>query len=52
MKLDMKWHEVVCDRTGLPREKKFCPKNWKNGPKMGQKQSFLKILKNLVTDFH
>ena len=31
-------------------EKIFCyPKNWKNGPKMGQKQGFLNLLKKFCT---
>ena len=30
----------------------FCPPNWGNGPKMGQKQGFLNLLKNLAIDFH
>ena len=33
-------------------EKHFCSQNWENGPKMGQKQSFLNFLKNLVTNFY
>ena len=32
--------------------KKFCPQNWENGPKIGQKQGFLNLLKNLVIDFY
>ena len=30
----------------------FCPINWGNGPKMGQKQDFFNLLKNLVNDFY
>ena len=33
-------------------EKKFLPQNWENGPKMGQKQDFLNLLKNLVINFY
>ena len=47
---EVAWSCVWQNRTF--QKKKFCPKNWENGPKMVQKQSFLKILKNLVTDFH
>ena len=28
-------HEVVRDRAGFSGEKKFCPRNWENGPKTG-----------------
>ena len=31
--------------------KKF-PEDWENGPKMGQKQSFLNLLKKLVINFY
>ena len=30
----------------------FCLQNWENGPKMGQKQGSLNILKNLVINFY
>ena len=33
------------------QEKNFCHQNWKNGPKMGQKQGFLNLLKYLVISF-
>ena len=33
-------------------EKSFCPKNWENSPKIGQKHGFLNILKNLVISFY
>ena len=33
-------------------KKIFCPKNWENGPKMGQKQGFLNILKNFDINFY
>ena len=33
-------------------EKNFLPQNWENGPKMGQKQDFLNLLKNLVINFY
>ena len=33
-------------------EKFFWPKCWENGPKMGQKQGFLKLLKDLVIKFY
>ena len=33
-------------------EKNFFLKNWENGPKMGQKQGLLNILKNFVIDFY
>ena len=33
-------------------EKFFCSKNWKNGPKMGQKHGFLNILRNFVITFY
>ena len=29
----------------------FCPENWENQPKMGQKQGFLNLLENLVIKF-
>ena len=34
------------------QKKMFCHKNWENGPKMGQKQGFLDILKNFVVNFY
>ena len=40
------WHgarnqyEVVCDGAGFSGKKKFCLKNWENGPKKGQKRFF------------
>ena len=30
----------------------FCPKNWENGPKMDQKQSFFNLLENLFINFY
>ena len=42
-------YEVVCDSRIF--EKKNCPENWENVPKMDQKQSFLILLKNLVINF-
>ena len=30
----------------------FCPKIWENGPKMDQKEGFLKLLKDLVINFY
>ena len=39
MKLDMKWHEVVCDRTGLSR-KKILPKKLGKWTKNGSKTEF------------
>ena len=33
-------------------EKRFCPQNWKNGPKMGQERVFLNLLKNCVNNFY
>ena len=33
------------------QEKLFCPQNGANGPKLDQKQSFLKLLENLVINF-
>ena len=33
-------------------EKKILPKNWENGPKMGQKQGFFNLLENLVITFY
>ena len=33
-------------------EKFFCPKILENGPEMGQKQSFLILLKDLVFNFY
>ena len=32
-------------------KKIICPENWENGPKMGQKQDLLNLLKNLVINF-
>ena len=34
------------------RENSFCPPNWENGPKIGQKQGFLNLLENLVINFY
>ena len=52
------WHDArrpyedVRDRAGFSRKKSFCPKIGKMGQKMGQKQSFLNILKNCVIKFY
>ena len=32
--------------------KVFCLKNWENGPKIGQKQGFFNLLKNLFLNFY
>ena len=32
--------------------KKICPKNWENGPRMGQKLFFLNLLKYLIINFY
>ena len=51
------WHsarnpyEVVCDWAEFSQKKFFCPKIWENGPKMGQKQGFLNLSKDLVFNF-
>ena len=37
-------YKVVHDRPDFP-EKKICPQNWENGPKMGRKHGFLNLLK-------
>ena len=42
----------MCDRARFSGEKKICPQNWENGPKMGQKQGFWNLLKNLVINFY
>ena len=34
------------------RKKIFCPKNWKNEPKMDQKKGFLSLLESLVINFY
>ena len=34
------------------RKNWFCPKIWENGTKMGQKQGFLNLLKDLVITFY
>ena len=50
------WHgarnpyEVVC-QSQIFWKKFFCPQNWENEPKMGQKL-FLNLLKNLVVNFY
>ena len=52
------WHsarnpyEVVCDWAEFSQKKIFCPKIWENGPKMGQKQGFLNLSKDLVFNFY
>ena len=33
-------HMKLCATEPDFQEKRFCPKNWENGPKMGQNQSF------------
>ena len=33
-------------------EKKFCPKNWGNEPKIGQKQGFKNLLENEFINFY
>ena len=49
------WHDarnpykVVCDSQIF--QIFFVPRNWGNGLKMGQKQHFLNLLKNLVDNF-
>ena len=56
-------YEVVCHRARFSGKifllrklrkwtKFFQPKNWENGRKMGQKQGFLNLLKNLVINFY
>ena len=35
----------------LTRKNLLCLKNWENRPKMGQKQGFVNLLKNLVIFF-
>ena len=44
-------HQKLCDRAGFSR-KKNSPQDWENGPKMGQKQGFFNLLKNLVIKFY
>ena len=50
------WHgawnpdQVVCDSCIF--QNLFCPQNRENGPKMGQKQGFLNLLKKLVINFY
>ena len=44
-------YKVLSDRAGFFGKKFFCPKNWENGTKTGQKQGFLKLLKNLSLIF-
>ena len=52
------WHggrnsyEVARDRTRFSRKISFCPKIGKKVPKMGQKQCFFNLLKNLVINFY
>ena len=41
-------HVLLCMRVGFVKKKIYCPKNGENGLKMGQKQGFLDLLKNLV----
>ena len=41
----------MCERAGFFEEKKFCPQNRGNGPKMGQKWGYLILLENLVIIF-
>ena len=46
-------HIKLCvTEPDFPEEKKFCPQNWENGPKMGQKHGFLNLLKNFVINFY
>ena len=40
-------YEGVLDRAGFFGNF-FCPQNWENVPKMGLKQGFLILLKNVV----
>ena len=47
--------KLICScawRSQILWEKNFCHQNWGNGPKMGQKQGFLNLLKNLVINFY
>ena len=45
-------YQVVCDRAWFSGKKYFCLKVWENGPKIGQKQGFLNLLKDLVINLH
>ena len=45
-------HMKLCATKPDFAEKKFLPQNWENGPKMGQKQGFLNLLKNVVISFY
>ena len=40
-------HMKLCvTEPDFPEKFFFCPKNWENGPKMGQKQGFFEFIEN------
>ena len=43
-------YEVVCN-SQIFWKNLFCPQNWKNGPKMGQKQGFLEFIEKFDHQF-
>ena len=47
-------HVMLCVAEPDFLEKKNCftPKNWVNGPKMGQKQGFMNLVETLVIDIY
>ena len=45
-------HMNLCVTESDFLENFFLPKMWENGPKMGQKQGFLNLLKDLVINFY
>ena len=46
--------KMVHERAGFSRFffLFFCPQNWEDGPKMGQNQGFLNLLKNVVINIY
>ena len=48
----LKAHIELCVTEPDFLGKVFCAKNWESEPKMGQKQSFLNVLKNCVINFY
>ena len=45
-------HMKLCVTEPDFPEKCFFPKKWENGPKVGQKQGFLNLLKNFAINFY
>ena len=45
-------HVKLCVTESDFLRKKFCPKNWENVPKIGQKQGLFNLLENVVISFY